>query len=95
MKLRLAKLEAARVWNEDGSYFGRVFELRIDAKPGVQHGAGQPEIASMLCGNTGLLERLGWKQRTAVEVPWEQVLRIDRRGVTIRRRGRDYPQIKA
>jgi sporulation protein YlmC with PRC-barrel domain len=76
MKLRLAKLEGMRVWHEDGRLLGRVFELRMRAR--------SPQIESLLCGRRGLLERLGWKQQSGFAIPWRQVRRIGRRGITVR-----------
>ncbi len=94
MRLRLAKLEGMRVWNEDGSCCGRVFELRIDAKPGRQRDGVAPEIELLLCGRSGLLERLGWKQRSLFAIPWEHVRRVSGRGVTLRKGPPSYPIVK-
>ena len=65
-----------RVWNADGNYCGRVFELRLSA--------GTPKIECLSCGRRGLLERLGWKQTTLHAIPWHRVAKIGRRGIHLR-----------
>jgi sporulation protein YlmC with PRC-barrel domain len=93
VNVHLARLQGARVWNEDGSRFGRVFELRVRADAGRQQGAADAPIESLLCGRPGLLERLGWRQRTLHAIPWASVDRIGPRGISIRGSVHEYPVV--
>ena len=44
----------------------------------------------MRVGDTGLLERLGWKQRTPRLVPWERVLAVRENDILVRGSADDY-----
>lgn len=90
---RLTHLEDIRVSAEDGSRLGHVFELR-------SHGAAETEpmyedrtVDCLLCGRLGLFERLGWRERDALVVPWDKVVDVRAREIVVRGSKSDYKRI--
>ena len=63
----------SEVETENRKLLGRVFEIRSEGDP--DHGVRNTSrtLDYMLCGETGLLERLGFKERELVCVPFSEV----------------------
>jgi sporulation protein YlmC with PRC-barrel domain len=88
----LAQLEDMRVVGKDGHVFGRVFEIRSPGKAESEPTYGERTVDCLLCGRPGLLERLGWKQRDAHRVPWEDVVEIGGDAIVVRGGAGDYQE---
>ena len=90
---RLTHLEDIRVRAEDGSRLGHVFEIRsngaAETEPTYQH----RNVDALLCGRLGLLERLGWRERDALVVPWDAVVNVGPREIVVRGSKQDYTTI--
>ena len=87
---RLAWLENMRVVAEDGTRLGEVFEIRSPGRAETEPTYDARAVQCLLCGDTGLLERLGWKQRTPRLVPWERVLVVRENDILVRGSADDY-----
>jgi sporulation protein YlmC with PRC-barrel domain len=88
--MRLTDLINCQCVTEDGRVLGRVFEFRAHKR------RGQLEIEDLLLGRYALLERYGAgrhrtperrKGDTVHEVPWKDVVRIEKRRIVVRRPG--------
>lgn len=91
--IRLSHLEGARVMTEAGETLGRVWEVQSPGNRKNEPRRERRTIEQLLCGRLGLLERLGWRERTAVVVPWRNVLRWDPGALVVRGRAEDYERI--
>jgi hypothetical protein len=60
-----------------GHRLGRVFDLRCDWRPGAT------EIDEIIYGRTGLLERVGLRERRPASVRWSALRRIDGRAIVV------------
>jgi sporulation protein YlmC with PRC-barrel domain len=83
--MRLSDLLGRNVATESGDSLGRVHDLRGELAPGALR------ITGLVVGRSGVLERLGIgapksaaRIRTKDIVPWEAVVRADRRGIVVR-----------
>ena len=83
--MRLSDLLSTAVVSESGRRLGRVHDVRAEGK------AGALEVKALIVGARGVLERLGIEtpgrraRLTAGDViPWEVVVRADRRGIVVR-----------
>ena len=90
---RLTHLEDIRVRAEDGSRLGHVFELRSNGAAETEPTYGYRTVDALLCGRLGLFERLGWRERDALVVPWDAVLRVTEREIVVRGSKADYKRI--
>jgi sporulation protein YlmC with PRC-barrel domain len=87
---RLAWLENMHVVTEDGKRLGEVFEIRSPGAAETEPTWDARPVQCLLCGHAGLLERLGWKQRTPRLVPWERVLAVRGSDILVRGNADDY-----
>jgi hypothetical protein len=92
---RLACLEDMPVLGEDGRRIGRLFELRSPGAAETEPTRTAREVAYLLCGRRGLLERLGWKQVHPRAIPWSAVRAIDARTIHVRGTADDYTTLEA
>ena len=92
---RLAHLEDKPVVAEDGSRLGRVFEIRSPGRAEHEPTYAYRPVECLLCGRLGLLERLGWKQRTPRKVPWRAVLAVRAKDILVRGCAADYDVVEA
>jgi sporulation protein YlmC with PRC-barrel domain len=83
--MRLSDFLGREVRTESGDILGRVHDLRAELAPGTLR------ITGLVVGGLGVLERLGIgaprsaaRIRTKDVIPWEAVVRADRRGVVVR-----------
>jgi sporulation protein YlmC with PRC-barrel domain len=83
--VNVSDLLGARVLTEDGTSLGRVFDVRADLRP------RSLKVTGLVVGKWGLLERLGLgapgsgvRIRSHDVVPWQDVVRADRREVVVR-----------
>ena len=87
--MRLTELLDRKVVTESGSSLGRVFDVRAR-----RHGP-VVEVVGLVVGRRGLLERLGigsargesrrgHKVWTGDLVPWEAIVRFDRKRIVVR-----------
>ena len=90
---RLTHLEDIRVRAEDGSRLGHVFELRSNGAAETEPTYEFRTVDCLLCGRLGLFERLGWRERDALVVPWDRVLEVAAREIVVRGSKADYKRI--
>jgi hypothetical protein len=90
---RLTHLEDIRVRAEDGSRLGHVFELRSNGAAETEPTYEHRTVDCLLCGRLGLFERLGWRERDALVVPWDHVLDVGPREIVVRGTKKDYQRI--
>jgi sporulation protein YlmC with PRC-barrel domain len=83
--MRVSEILGLPVRTESGRSLGRVHDVRGEI--GERH----LRVTGLVVGGLGVLERLGIGAPHALErlrgrdaVPWESVLRVDRRGVVVR-----------
>ena len=81
---KITDILLAKVEDENGAKYGRVFELRSDGEP--EHGitSESRKITALLCGTSGFLEELGFRPRNITTVPWEAIVDIKRGKIIIR-----------
>lgn len=91
--IRLSELEAVRVVTEAGEALGRIWELQSPGDDKREPRRERRPVEQLVCGRLGLLERLGWRERTAVAVPWRKVLRRDASVFVVAGRAADYETI--
>ena len=70
--MRLSDLRDSKVRSLDGETLGRVHEVHCD----------KGKIVALMCGSPSLIERLTAKAHGR-RVPWDRVVRIDKKGVVI------------
>ena len=82
--MRLSELLGTPVTSESGNRLGYVRDVRAEIRP--RHVA----ITGLVVGKLGVLERLGIgaptttvRIRTRDVIPWEHVIRADRRGIVV------------
>ena len=82
----------SEVETENGKLLGRVFEIRSDGDP--DHGVINTSrtLDYMLCGQTGLLQRLGFRERELICVPLSEIKEFTD-GKIIVSEGADVPVI--
>jgi sporulation protein YlmC with PRC-barrel domain len=90
---RLTHLQDVQVIAEDGTRLGRVYEIRSAGRAETEPSWKWRGVECLLCGDAGLLERLGWKQRRPFTVPWESVIAIGAREISVRGGADDYRRI--
>lgn len=90
---RLTHLEGIRVRGEDGSSLGHVFEIRSNGAAETQPTYEYRLVDVLLCGRLGLFERLGWRERDALVVPWDAVVAVGEREIVVRGSKDDYKRI--
>jgi hypothetical protein len=90
---RLTHLEDIRVRAEDGSRLGHVFELRSNGAAETEPTYAYRTVDCLLCGRLGLFERLGWRERDALVVPWDRVVEVGAREIVVRGSKDDYTRI--
>lgn len=90
---RLTHLEDIRVRAEDGSSLGHAFEIRSNGAAETQPTYAHRTVDMLLCGRLGLLERLGWRERDALVVPWDAVLVVGAHEILVRGSKDDYKRI--
>jgi sporulation protein YlmC with PRC-barrel domain len=83
--VRLSDLLGLEVRSESGEHLGQVHDVRGDL------GTQGLRVTVLVVGHTGILERLGigaphtqTRMRAHAVIPWESVIRADRRGVVVR-----------
>lgn len=81
---RLAWLEDLPVATEDGTRLGYLFEIRSPGRAETEPTDDAREVGHFLCGNRGLLERLGWKEPQALAIPWSSVVAIRPDAIVVR-----------
>jgi sporulation protein YlmC with PRC-barrel domain len=91
--IRLAELEGMRVVTEAGETLGRIWEVQSPGNRKREPEHERRPIEQLLCGRLGLLERLGWRERNAVVVPWRSVLRREADALVVAGRRADYETI--
>jgi len=85
---KISDILLAKVEDEDGRQYGRVFELRSDGDP--EHGIASKArpITSLLCGTSGWLEELGFRPRNISTVHWDEIIKIGKKKIIIRPAGK-------
>ena len=85
--MNVSDLLGTRVETQAGERLGRVFDVRAEL------GERSLKVTGLVVGTWGLLERLGLgaprsavRIRTEDFVPWDEVVRADRRGIVVRGR---------
>jgi sporulation protein YlmC with PRC-barrel domain len=83
--VRLSELLGLPVRTESGGDLGRVHDVRGELTPRTL------KVTGLVVGRLGLLERFGLgapnsdaRLRTHDVIPWQEVIRADRRGVVVR-----------
>jgi sporulation protein YlmC with PRC-barrel domain len=83
--VRVSELLGLSVQSESGDHLGRVHDVRGELTPRTL------KVTGLVVGQLGLLERLGLgapnsadRLRTRDVIPWQEVIRADRRGVVVR-----------
>jgi sporulation protein YlmC with PRC-barrel domain len=83
--MRISDLLGLKVQTESGRELGRVHDVRAELRPRFV------TVTGVVVGGLGLLERLGLgapestaRIRTRDVVPWQAVIRADRRGLIVR-----------
>jgi sporulation protein YlmC with PRC-barrel domain len=83
--VRLSELLGLPVRTESGGDLGRVHDVRGELTPRTL------KVTGLVVGRLGLLERFGLgapnsgaRLRTRDVIPWQEVIRADRRGVVVR-----------
>jgi sporulation protein YlmC with PRC-barrel domain len=83
--VRLSDLLGLQVETESGDRLGRVHDVRADLS------TAELRITGLVVGGAGILERLGFgapraqaRTRAHRVVPWDRVVRADRRGVVVK-----------
>jgi sporulation protein YlmC with PRC-barrel domain len=83
--VRLSDLLGLEVRSESGERLGHVHDVRGDL------GTQGLRVTGLVIGHAGILERLGigaphtqTRIRAHAAIPWEAVIRADRRGVVVR-----------
>jgi sporulation protein YlmC with PRC-barrel domain len=83
--VRLSELLGLRIHTESGERLGRVHDVRGELTPRTLR------VTGLVVGRIGLLERFGLpaltsnrRVRTDDLIAWNDVIRVDRRGVVIR-----------
>jgi sporulation protein YlmC with PRC-barrel domain len=73
----------SRVFNEDGEYLGRVFDLRSHGEP--EHGSSteQRVVTEVLYGTTSLWKGLGLRKTEVQRVAWEFVKTVDHKTLVV------------
>lgn len=66
---RLSALEGTIVRKADGTRLGRVVEVRCPGRAETEPLHEKREIASVLVGRKGLLDRLGWSEPDRDAIP--------------------------
>jgi hypothetical protein len=66
-----------------GRRLGHVFDLRCDWRPG---GQGATCVDEIIYGRTGLLERVGLRERRPDSVRWSAVRGVEGRSILVRER---------
>jgi hypothetical protein len=84
---KVTEILFAQVFNEDGEYLGRVFDLRCHGEP--EHGASKKErfVSEVLYGKRSLLHMLGFKKSFVQSVAWASVRTLDYKKIVIGREG--------
>lgn len=90
---RLTHLGDIKVFAEDGRTLGHVFEIRSNGAAETEPTYSHRGVDSLLCGRLGLFERLGWRERDALVVPWERVVEVQARRIVVRGSKDDYKRI--
>ena len=62
-----------------GRRLGRVFDLRCDWRPGSQDAC----VDEIIYGRTGLLERVGLRERRPDSVRWSALRRVEGRAIVV------------
>ncbi len=85
--MKLSELIGLPVRTESDDSLGRVHDVRAELTPRTL------KVTGLVVGRLGLLERLGLgsptsaaRLRTRDVIPWQDVVRADRRGVVVRER---------
>ena len=85
--MRLSELIGLPVRTESDDSLGRVHEVRAERTPRTL------KVTGLIVGRLGVLERLGLgaptsaaRLRTRDVIPWQDVVRADRRGIVVRDR---------
>jgi sporulation protein YlmC with PRC-barrel domain len=83
--VRVSEIIGLEVKTESGDKVGRVYDVRAEL---TQRSL---KVTGLVVGRRGLMERLGIdapeaseRVRTPDELPWSDVVRLDRRGVVVR-----------
>ena len=83
--MKLSDLVGVSVHTESGDRLGKVHDVRAELRP------RSVSVVGLVIGELGLLERLGigapesaTRIRTRDVVPWNAVVRADRRGIVVR-----------
>jgi hypothetical protein len=84
---KITDILLARVEDENGEKYGRVFELRCEGDP--EHGITNDErrITSFLAGNHGILQEIGFHPSNVTEIAWNDVIKVQRKKIIIRSPG--------
>jgi hypothetical protein len=74
----------SRVFNEEGEFLGRVFDLRSQGEP--EHGSSteQRVVTELLFGTTSLWEGLGLRKTVVQRVAWEFVKTFDYKTLVVK-----------
>jgi sporulation protein YlmC with PRC-barrel domain len=74
--MRASDFQNMRVETEGGRFLGHVFDLRCAGEP--EYGAPHDVrvVTELVCGKTGLFERLGLTQAEPTTVSWKAVKAI-------------------
>ena len=93
MRTALAQRRHALLARELFGRLGHVFEVRSNGSAETQPTYAFRTVDVLLCGRLGLFERLGWRERDAVVVPWDAVLEVGEREIVVRGSKDDYRRI--
>ena len=80
--MKFTDLLFSRVVNKDGRKLGHLIDVRGQPLAGEKQGSGAV-LTELLYGTGGLLERLGLREVETQAIPWESVVKIERKKITI------------
>lgn len=83
MNMRLAALLGYAVVTEDGRALGHVIDLRARTPQKAQRAAVE-DIATVVYGHLGWLERVGLRATEEHTIAWSDIVRIDYKCVVVR-----------
>jgi sporulation protein YlmC with PRC-barrel domain len=91
--IRLSELEGMRVVTEAGDKLGRIWELQSPVQGKREPRREHRPVTQLVIGHRGVLERLGWRERRAVVVPWSSMLRQDGDAFVVQGNAADYESV--
>lgn len=91
--MRLSRFEGMAVVSEAGERLGHVWEIRSPHWSPTEPKHKSRPVDALVCGRKGLLERLGWREATALAIPWRAVIGRRRGALLVRGKLGDYDRV--